>query len=74
MPIGFKLVMKNHSCALRIREASCCETTTVLSVTAVPSFTRKDQAPAAKAHSSSLSIMKMYNATLSLLTSRRSLA
>lgn len=58
MPIGFKLVMKNHSCALRIREASCCETTTVLSVTAVPSFTRKDQAPAAKAHSSSLSIIE----------------
>lgn len=58
MPIGFKLVMKNHPCALRIREASCCETTTVLTVTAVPGFTRTGQAPALKAHSSSLSIIE----------------
>lgn len=58
MPIGFKLVMKNHPCALRIREASCCETTTVLTVTAVPGFTRTAQAPALKAHSSSLSIIE----------------
>lgn len=63
MPIGLNLVTKNHSCALRIREASCCETTTVLTVTAVPSFTRKAQAPAVKAHSS-LSIIEdvQYNA------------
>lgn len=43
---------------MRIREASCCETTTVLTVTAVSSFTRKAQAPAVKVHSSSLSIFE----------------
>ncbi|XP_059072724.1 uncharacterized protein LOC131051246 isoform X2 [Cryptomeria japonica] len=46
----FKLTITN----LRIREALCCETTTVLTVTAIPGYAGKVNTPALRAHSTSL--------------------
>eukprot|EP01018_Ginkgo_biloba_P007757 Gb_37602 [translate_table: standard] len=52
--VGSKLANRNHFCALRIREASCLESTTVLTVTVVPGSTGKVHVPAVKAHSTSI--------------------
>lgn len=52
--IGFKSTNRDHHYPLRIREALCCETATVLTVTAIPGYAGKVNMPALRAHSTSL--------------------
>ncbi|KAH9321189.1 hypothetical protein KI387_015828, partial [Taxus chinensis] len=56
--LGFKHTHRNVHYPVRIREAFCCETTTVLTVTAIPGYAGKVNVPAAKAHSTSLTTIE----------------
>lgn len=56
--IGLKSINRNHHYPLRIREALCYETATVLTVTAIPDYAGNVNMPALRAHSTSLTTLE----------------